>query len=62
MRRVVTVNMPERPDVAKFVLIERPGITYVNSACKVANGIVQIIAPAPVQPQAAAPPLPSAKP
>lgn len=48
-RKIVMVDMPDKPEVEKFVLIERPGITYVNTACKCRNGVVQIIAPESAQ-------------
>jgi hypothetical protein len=43
MRKIIRVDVPDKPDVAKFVLLDRPGITYVNTACQCHKGVVRII-------------------
>ncbi len=45
MRKTVYVSVPGNPDVEKFVMLDRPGITYVNTACKTCNSVVRIIPP-----------------
>lgn len=47
MRKTVTVDIPDEPDVEKFVLLDRPEITYVNTACHSRKGVVRIIPKTP---------------
>ena len=56
MRQNVKVSVPDKPDVAKFVLLDKPGITYVNTACNIHKGVVRII---PTSPQGGSRPSPS---
>ena len=42
-RKIVKIEMPNKPDVELLIAIDRPGITYVNTACKRKKGIIKII-------------------
>ena len=41
--REVYIEVPELPTVSKYVLLDRPGIIYINLSCK-SKGIILIIA------------------
>jgi hypothetical protein len=43
-RKKIYINLPDKPDISALVLLDQPGITYVNTACNVKKGIVRIIA------------------
>lgn len=42
MRKKEYVELPELPTVEKIVLLDRPGIIYINLSCKSA-GEIQIV-------------------
>lgn len=42
MRKII-VSVPTLPTVAKIVLLDRPGILYINTACTAQNGIILIV-------------------